>query len=154
MPKRPVHSRDRHGSARRTVRALLLVLAVLLVLAAATWASIRHAPFYLPRIGPPAITEIEEPIPVFGYATLTSPLVRFVVIGRAVPSRAARLDGYRQQGRAIFADPGGTVSGRLFEVTAAELHRIDRYERLGTRYDRSALVLRDGAEAQVYISLR
>ncbi|MFC7704192.1 gamma-glutamylcyclotransferase family protein [Plastorhodobacter daqingensis] len=130
-------------------RPLRLLIVILLVVLAAV-VVIRHLPFYLPRLGP----EVAQPAPgahlVFGYATLASPLVRYVVVGRAVPSEPGRLAGLRREGRDARPAPGARIEGRVFVVSAPELRRLDRYERLGTLYERVPVVLEDGRGAWVY----
>lgn len=111
--------------------------------------SVRHAPFYLPPIDvPPAPAEAR--LPVFGYATLESPVIRFVVAGRVLPSEPAILNDYRREGRNIVAEDGARVKGVVFDVTPEVLTRLDRYERRGLRYERTLLQLADGRHAWVY----
>ncbi|MFD1914487.1 gamma-glutamylcyclotransferase family protein [Halodurantibacterium flavum] len=134
------------SNTRRAAVRVLLILALLLAVALI---GIRHAPIYLPRI------EAEHPEPgahrVFGYATLTNPLVRFVVVGHPVPSRPAALDGFTRDGRDLIPAPGSGVEGRVFEVDAVGLRRLDRYEYLGQVYDRVEMPLQDGSPAWVYL---
>lgn len=103
---------------------------------------------------PPAQLEgpVEGPGPhrVFGYATLTSPVVRLAVTGRPAPSRPATLEGFRREGRDILPDPGAAVVGEVFVVSTEGLRRLDRYERLGELYRRERRVLSDGEAAWVY----
>ncbi|MDF1708271.1 MAG: gamma-glutamylcyclotransferase [Paracoccaceae bacterium] len=120
----------------------------------ALWFCIAHAPVYLPAVTP-AITAA-QPGPdagsqrVFGYATLTHPLVRVVVIGRPVAATPAQLEGFTRAGRNIQPDPGARLEGQVFTVGAEGLLRLDRYERLGARYRRDMMRLSDGTEAWVY----
>lgn len=139
------------GRPRRRAWPVWAGLALLLVLA--TFVSIRHAPFYLPDIGPPAMAEVEGKVGVFGYATLSNPVVRLIVVGRVVPASPARLEGFRREGRMLVPDSDAVVDGRLFKVGSDGLHRLDRYERLGERYERLTMTLADGTEAQVYMRL-
>lgn len=129
---------------RRRLIAFALAAVVLIV-----GVSVRHAPIYLPRIDtPPAPAEAVWP--VFGYATLESPVIRFLVAGRVLPGEPAVLEGYRKEARNIIPADGARVHGRLFEVTPEVLTRIDRYERRGIRYERTLLPLEDGRHVWVY----
>lgn len=87
---------------------------------------------------------------VFVYGTLRNRLVRRVVIGRSVEVRSATLPGYRKEGLDVVPEPGSLTTGLLFEVGGAELRRLDRYERVGIRYERIEHVLSDGTPAWVY----
>lgn len=91
---------------------------------------------------------------VFVYGTLRFDFVRRIVIGRAVETRTAILPGYRKSGLDIVPEEDGQVQGGLFEVSADELRRLDRYERAGVRYDRARLELEDGTLAWVYQRIR
>lgn len=134
------------GPRRIAVTVLGLLLAV--------WAMIVHTPVYLPPVTPQMqAARADTPQTaqrVFGFATLTSPLVRFVVVGRPVPTQAAGLADFQREGRDILPQAGTVLSGQVFTVTPDELLRLDRYERLGTRYRRDPMVLEDGAMAWVY----
>jgi hypothetical protein len=120
----------------------------------AAWFCIVHAPVYLPAVTP--AMRGAQPAPgagpqrVFGYATLTVPLVRMVVIGRPVQAQPAQLAGFDREGRTIRAAAGTLLEGQVFSVTAEGLLRLDRYERLGARYRRDLMRLSDGTEAWVY----
>lgn len=87
---------------------------------------------------------------VFVYGTLTSPLLRWVVKGRAGQGEPRRLPGYERQGLDIAANPDAELDGLLLQVSGAELQRLDRYERLGLRYERQLMTLSDGSKAWVY----
>lgn len=140
------------------MRAALVALAAVAVLLAASWGVVRHAPFYLPSIDPAAVAAAgpaaSGPQRVFGYATLAWAPIRLLAAGRAIPSEPARLDGYRKVGRNIVPDPEEAVEGRVFAVTPSELHRLDRYERLGERYERKQMELAGGETAWVYRLIR
>ncbi|MFU8883529.1 MAG: gamma-glutamylcyclotransferase family protein [Rhodobacterales bacterium] len=111
-------------------------------------------PVHLPRVTAPMIMAQEGlgdgPHPVFGYATLTHPLVRLVVVGRHAPTRAAALPDMRREGRDLRPEPGAALPGKVFDVSADGLLRLDRYERLGARYRRDLMPLDDGNMAWVY----
>ncbi|MFU8863802.1 MAG: gamma-glutamylcyclotransferase family protein [Rhodobacterales bacterium] len=128
------------------------VLLVALLLMVWIW------PVYLPPVTP-AMEEAREqaqavpddgPHRVFGYATLTNPVVRLIVVGQPVPSSAARLPDMQREGRDIFPAPGAVLEGRVFETDDNGLLRLDRYERLGERYRRDVMTLSDGSAAWVY----
>lgn len=87
---------------------------------------------------------------VFVYGTLTSPVVRWIVKGRAGEGEPARLPGYEREGLDISPEAGAELEGLLLRVNGAELQRLDRYERLGLRYERQLMELDDGREAWVY----
>jgi gamma-glutamylcyclotransferase (GGCT)/AIG2-like uncharacterized protein YtfP len=76
--------------------------------------------------------------------------VRWVVTGRAGESRSAVLEDFRRTGLDLEEAPGERVEGEVITVSAEELARLDRYERLGIRYERVRLELADGREAWVY----
>jgi len=90
---------------------------------------------------------------VFAYGTLRQPVVRWLVVGRSVATDAATLPGFRQRGRNVVAQPGAQTRGEVFTVDADELRRLDRYERLGVRYQRRRLQLASGRSAWVYLRL-
>lgn len=99
----------------------------------------------------------EEPAPiaagehrVFVYGTLRHAPLRWVIYGRSGDPEPARLPGYRREGLDITRDAGASVEGLLLRVDADELARLDRYERLGIRYERIERPLADGQTAWVY----
>ncbi len=87
--------------------------------------------------------------PIFAYGTLRNPFVRWLIIGRRVDTHPAALPGYRKEALDVLPDPDSTTEGIVFEVDLTELRRLDRYERLGTRYERVRLPLENGS-AWVY----
>lgn len=87
---------------------------------------------------------------VFVYGTLRNPGVRWLVVGRPVPTEEAFLPDYRKQGLDITPAPGAGVQGELLTVQPPGLQRLDRYERLGIRYERFEATLDDGRRAWVY----
>ncbi|WP_209426567.1 gamma-glutamylcyclotransferase family protein [Pararhodobacter sp. SW119] len=130
-------------------RLLLLIIAMALTIALALGV-IWRTPVFLPQL-----TEAAPAIPVgdqrvFGYATLTNPLVRSVVAGRWLPGEAVVLPGFERVGRHLVEAPETRVPGIVFTVDPAALERIDRYERAGERYMRRLKTLADGSEAWVY----
>lgn len=94
----------------------------------------------------PAIGEQQ----VFVYGTLRNPAVRRVVIGRRVATEASFLPDYRKEGLDITPAPGAGVAGELLTVQPPGLRRLDRYERLGIRYERVEAILDDGRRVWVY----
>lgn len=127
-----------------------LGLAGLLLLAAATWWWFiwlspwgYDRPAHLAPVAPGSHQ-------VFVYGTLRYAPVRYLVMGSAGSTDDATLVGYRRCGLNIAPAPGGRVAGQVFSVSAAELSRLDRYERLGRRYTRLAVTLADETRAWVY----
>ncbi len=90
------------------------------------------------------------PHEVFVYGTLRLGLVRWIVMGRAGDSETAVLEGFRREGLDLTEAPGEQVEGEVIEVYAEELARLDRYERLGFRYERVRLELAEGHKVWVY----
>ncbi|MCC1482346.1 gamma-glutamylcyclotransferase family protein [Roseibaca sp. Y0-43] len=127
-----------------------LTLIALTVLAA-LWYAVTRAPFYLPPTDAATPALPDGPARVFGFATLTNPLVRLVVVGRWVPAEPARLRGWRRgAGRNIVEGPDMVLDGVVFTVSPQEMLRLDRYERTGRRYRRDLMMLEDGSSAWVY----
>lgn len=87
---------------------------------------------------------------LFVYGTLRNPLIRYLVIGRSVAYSPATASGYRRQGLNLEAAEDSEVRGKLLTVDSDELRRLDRYERLGVRYERVRLTLEEGQQAWVY----
>jgi hypothetical protein len=124
---------------------------IALILIAATWYAITRAPFYLPPTDAATPAPPDGPARVFGFATLTNPLVRLVVMGRWVPAEPAHLRGWqRGDGRDIVKGADRVLQGVVFRATPSEMIRLDRYERTGRKYRRDLMVLEDGQSAWVY----
>nr|WP_163503307.1 gamma-glutamylcyclotransferase family protein [Halomonas socia] len=87
---------------------------------------------------------------VFVYGTLRNPLVRWWVYGRMGSPQPARLEGFRRTRLDLEPAPDDAVDGLLLHVDHDELARLDRYERLGIRYERVPQQLADGRIAWVY----
>ncbi|RDB43332.1 gamma-glutamylcyclotransferase [Halomonas sp. DQ26W] len=100
-------------------------------------------PDHLPEVG-------EGPHAVFVYGTLRLSPVRWIVMGRAGESEPAELHDFRREKLDLIEAPGERVAGEVIVVSADELERLDRYERLGIRYARVAKRLADGRTAWVY----
>lgn len=90
---------------------------------------------------------------VFVYGTLRYPAVRLVVMGSLGAPEEAVLEGYQRNGLDLSPQPGSRVEGLRLHVDALELARLDRYERLGIRYERVKKTLNDGSSAWVYLRL-
>jgi gamma-glutamylcyclotransferase (GGCT)/AIG2-like uncharacterized protein YtfP len=88
---------------------------------------------------------------VFVYGTLRYRPVRRLAMGAVGDTRPATLSGYARTRLDLEPAPGGRVHGLVIDVTPDELRRLDRYERLGIRYDRVRLRLDDGTPAWVYV---
>ncbi|GHE19538.1 gamma-glutamylcyclotransferase family protein [Halomonas urumqiensis] len=129
---------------------LLLLTLVSLPLAAGFWLWLTMlSPFTYER--PAHLPTVSEgPHTVFVYGTLRSSVVRWLVTGRAMSSEPAILDGFRRERLDLVSAPGARVEGEVIVVSADELARLDRYERLGIRYERIRQTLDDGREAWVY----
>lgn len=122
----------------------------LLALLLAFGFAVMRAPFYLPAPDKDAPPLPEEDSYVFGFATLTSPLVRLVVVGRPVPAEKAALRGVTRYRRDLRDSPDHVLEGVRFRVSPEELRRLDRYEQTGRKYRRDLLPLEDGTLAWVY----
>jgi hypothetical protein len=132
------------------------------VMGALAFAAVAGAYFSLIQPGglyPPS-REVMEQLredaehPVFAYGTLTSPVVRIIVTWRLQETRPARLRGYRREDRNIVPDARAVVEGIAFDVTPRELRRLDLYERVGERYERISVILKDGEAAWAYRALK
>lgn len=121
----------------------------LLIVVVSLWLTLLSPFGYTPPEGLPPIPD-GQTHEVFVYGTLRSPTVRRVVVGRRVDAQPAVLDGYRREHLNIESADSSYVEGVLLEVSSEELRRLDRYERLGIRYERVRLALRDGSDAWVY----
>lgn len=126
-----------------------LVLAIIIFLAL-IWLMISRAPIYLPRLDVNAPPAPDGDSYVFGFATLTNPVVRFVVVGRIVPSEPAQLRGWQRDRRDLRDAPAMVLDGVRFRVSPEEVVRLDRYERTGRKYRRDLMLLEDGTPAWVY----
>jgi gamma-glutamylcyclotransferase (GGCT)/AIG2-like uncharacterized protein YtfP len=150
----PGNSADsRRAPSRGCAFRLLVLLSGLLAVAALVllglWLLLLSPYGYTPPADAPGFDEVRAK-PVFVYGTLRRPAVRRLVIGRAVDTREAALPGFRKERLNIIADPQALIEGELMEVEIDELRRLDRYERLGVRYERLWLPLADGSHAWVY----
>ncbi len=121
----------------------------LLVVVVSLWLTLLSPFGYTPPEGLPPMPD-GETHEVFVYGTLRYPAIRQVVIGRRGNARSGVLDGFRRRHLNIEPAEAAHVQGEVLEVSSEELLRLDRYERLGIRYERVRLELRDGTDAWVY----
>lgn len=129
-------------------RLLWLVCGAIALLPVYLWLILLSPFFYSPPDHLPALEERTHR--VFAFGTLKSPWVRLLVTGQIGESEAAFLPGNRREGLNIIVDPDAQTPGLVFEVDASQLARLDRYERLGVRYERVEMTLNDGSQAWVY----
>lgn len=87
---------------------------------------------------------------VFAYGTLTNPVIRWLIIHQNVQTESAQLRDYHRDGLDVHARKGAITEGIVFEVDAKALRKLDRYERVGERYERVKMSLADGSQAWVY----
>lgn len=120
-----------------------------MLLAGWLWLSLLSPWGYVP---PPDRPPIESGVTsqVFVYGTLRQPVIRRLVVGRPLSTQAAILPGYRRQGLNLVPELGAWTVGEVFAVDAETLRRLDRYERLGVRYQRIERRLASGEMAWVY----
>lgn len=145
---RPIAARSR---LRSTLGRLLTggVLATL-VLAGWLWWSLLSPFGYQPPADLPAIDPARTHH-VFAYGSLRSAWVRRIAMGRSADPQPAVLPGYAREGsRNVRPAPEKETRGVVFGVSAEELRRLDRFERLGVRYERVETRLTDGRSAWLY----
>lgn len=128
-------------------------IAGLLVLAAATWLWLTMlSPWlYSPPGGVQAVEQRTHQL--FVYGTLRYKAIRWVVFGGSGNPETAVLEGYTREGLNLTPQSESHVDGLKLTVTHQELARLDRYERLGIRYERIEKQLADGSSAWVYVRL-
>ncbi|WP_198411198.1 gamma-glutamylcyclotransferase family protein [Marinimicrobium alkaliphilum] len=134
-------------SKRLTVSLVILSLALIL---AGNWWRVFMSPWGFDHPEDFIPVQSDEPHKVFVYGTLTWAPVRWLVTGRAGSAEPAVLDNYRRDGLDLTPEPGAKVEGYILRVSSRELLRLDRYERLGIRYSREPVSLRDHSLAWVY----
>lgn len=127
-----------------TVSILLIAVIGYLWLTFASPFGYNPRPEYLPAIDEDATYS------VFVYGTLTQPWVRWLVMGRAGEGEPAKLPGFRKEELDIKPAAGAVTEGKVITVNADEIRALDRYERLGIRYERVELTLQSGETAWVY----
>lgn len=133
----------------RIRQTLAIILALLASGIGYLWLTFVSPFGYNPTIELPVIDE-DASYSVFVYGTLTKPWVRWLVMGRAGEGEPARLPDFKKEELDIKPTPGATVEGQVITVNAEELRALDRYERLGVRYERMELTLKNGESAWVY----
>lgn len=132
-------------------RLVIISAAGLLGIAGWIWLTML-SPWFYER--PDDLADIEQRNhQVFVYGTLRYAPVRLVVMGSFGDPEKAVLEGYQRNGLDLSSQPGSKVEGLLLRVDADELARLDRYERLGVRYERVEITLEDGSRAWVYLRL-
>lgn len=135
---------------RKAIRyTLATVLAVFALGVSYLWLTFASPFGYNPTVDLPTIEE-DATYSVFVYGTLTQPWVRWLVMGRTGKSEPAKLPGYRKEELDIKPVEGAVTKGEVINVDADELRALDRYERLGVRYERVKLTLENGESAWVY----
>ncbi|GGC74765.1 hypothetical protein GCM10011362_24170 [Marinobacter halophilus] len=130
-------------------RSLAALLALLVLVIGYLWLTFASSFGYNPPGDMPAIDE-NASHSVFVYGTLTKPWVRWLVMGRAGSSEPAELPGFKKDKLDIKPVDGAVTEGEVITVNADELRALDRYERLGVRYERVEVTLQDGRTAWVY----
>ena len=138
-------TRRLYRSRRRLLAGVLAAVAMVF-----GWWLVMLSPFLYDPPGGPVAIDADRAHAVFAYGTLRSPLLRWAVTGGAGQARAAVLPGYRREGLNVRPVVDERVEGVVFEVDARALRRLDRYERLGVRYERVERELLDGTRAWVY----
>lgn len=138
----------------KLIKRMALALTLMIGLAAGYLWFVFASPYgYTPPENLPAITR-QEPHRVFVYGTLRSGVVRWLVYGRWGDPRPAVLPGYHREGLNIERRPGAEVEGVVLSVSDEELVALDRYERIGVRYNRHRLTLASGRDAWVYARIQ
>ncbi|MEA2117499.1 gamma-glutamylcyclotransferase family protein [Halovibrio sp. HP20-50] len=137
----------------KTVLKRLFILSAVGLLSLAGWLWLTMlSPWFYDR--PDELPAIEQRIHhVFVYGTLRFAPVRLVVMGSLGEPEEAVLEGYQRNGLDLSPQPNSRVEGLRLRVDADELARLDRYERLGIRYERVEKALSDGTTAWVYVRL-
>ncbi|MDQ7730175.1 gamma-glutamylcyclotransferase family protein [Halomonas sp. SpR8] len=132
-------------------RLFTAVAVALLGVAGWLWLTMLSPWFYDRPADLPAIEQRTHQ--VFVYGTLRYAPIRLVVMGSFGDPEEAVLEGYRRNGLDLSPQPGNRIQGLRLRVDAVELARLDRYERLGIRYERVVKTLDDGSRAWVYLRL-
>ncbi|WP_290612853.1 gamma-glutamylcyclotransferase family protein [Arsukibacterium sp. UBA3155] len=134
---------------KSVVRTMLALSALFMILAGYLWLTFASPYGYHPRGELPAIDDNAR-YSVFVYGTLKQPWVRYLVMGRAGTGNPATLPGYQKEALNITPAPGAVTKGLVITVSGTELRALDRYERLGVRYERVELPLESGETVWVY----
>ncbi|MGM0769121.1 MAG: gamma-glutamylcyclotransferase family protein [Pseudomonadota bacterium] len=138
------------GRHRKNLQRLVVAFVAMIALAIGyLWLTFASPFGYNPPDNLPAIDD-DATYSVFVYGTLTEPWVRWLVMGRAGQGETAQLPGFRKDQLDIKPVAGAVTEGEIIEVNAEELRALDRYERLGIRYERVELELKNGETVWVY----
>lgn len=131
----------------------LLLIGLVLLAGVATWLWLTMlSPWFYER--PSSLPEIEpRSHQVFVYGTLRHAPIRWAVMRASGNPQTAILEGFERQGLDLSPNEDTNVEGLLLTVNAYQLARLDRYERLGVRYERVQQTLADGTSAWVYLRL-
>ena len=134
----------------KTLKLLLAAIAIFALVSVAWLWFVLLSPWGFTLPPHAAATHAEVSHRVFVYGTLRWRPVRWLVIGKDVPVEPSSLPDYRKDGLHVSPSAGDRVRGEVFVVDGVELRRLDRYERLGVRYQRVEKTLSDGSVAWVY----
>jgi gamma-glutamylcyclotransferase (GGCT)/AIG2-like uncharacterized protein YtfP len=147
----PLTGPHRNKPTRRILllRVGLMLLLALLVIGSWSWWTFVSPHAYSPPSSSVIATDAGDQR-VFAYGTLRNPLLRLLITREQTTTTPAHLPGYRKQGLDIIKADEEITTGVVFTVTPEGLRRLDRYERLGVRYERRLLNLTDGEAAWVY----
>lgn len=131
----------------------LLVGSTILAIGIAGWLWLTMlSPWFYER--PAHLPDIEQRTHhVFVYGTLRYSAVRWLVMGASGKPEPAQLNGFERDGLDLSPSANSHVEGVVLTVTTDQLARLDRYERLGIRYERIEQTLDDGTTAWVYVRL-
>jgi gamma-glutamylcyclotransferase (GGCT)/AIG2-like uncharacterized protein YtfP len=131
---------------------LVLTLLLLIIGGWSWWTFVSPHAYSPPSSSVIAIDAGEQR--VFAYGTLGNPLIRLLITRERTQTSPAHLPGYRKQGLDIIEADTAKTTGVVFSVTPQGLRRLDRYERVGERYQRLQVTLTDGEPAWVYQRLK
>lgn len=134
--------------SRLLPRLAVIILLLLSLILGGAWL-VWRSPFGYDR--PEDLPAVDAgPHEVFVYGTLRYPMVRWMVTTDLLASTPAMLEDYRRDGLDVRIDPGSQVEGELLVVDRDTLLELDRYERLGIRYQRIRVELTNGKQAWLY----
>lgn len=136
--------------AWRFLKILLLVMFVAAVTGAGYFWYTFMSPYGYHPAEPAVIDERIDRQDVFVYGTLRNDFLRWLIMGTPVETRPAKLAGYRRHDLDIEPEKDARVTGEVLTVTPEALEALDRYERLGVRYERKSVRLEDGSTVWVY----
>lgn len=135
---------------RKSIRYIMATVSVMLVVGGGYLWLTFASPFGYNPVGELPTIDDNATHSVFVYGTLTKPWVRWLVMGRAGNGEPAELPGFRKEELDLKPDADAATEGQVITVNADELRALDRYERLGVRYERVKLMLQNGETAWVY----